>query len=641
MSYFNTTTKRYGKQTGYAISLFFVITFSFFNHFPAQASESNYLNELLVNANKIKLYNDRYWFILLHYKKNYLGKTESLIDDPNFFLAPDGKKNPKSELETTIRSFFSGDLDSSDPLICKFIARYTWLKKQLKVDPLKVQLFDCEQISNINAKSASLAFPTYFMNNPASMFGHTLIIIETDYPNKLLNHAVNYAAISNETNGFVFAFKGIFGLFNGYYSILPYYTKIQEYSDINQRDIWEYQLNLTEPELYKMMMHIRELEKISAKYYFFSENCSYNLLFLIEAARPEIHLTDHCGPFVIPIDTVKLIKQAGLIEQSTYRPSKATKIKHNYKLLTKFDLKIAHHILTDQQPVESLLKLDIEKNQKIRINDYVIGYIQYQFAKRKLSRCDYQQILLQALKVRSKLGTLPENYYHLEKPEPPENVHSSRRLGIGFGKHENRYFHEYSFRFAFSDLIDTDYDKELGIQIELGKTKFRYYSDDHELELESFEIADIVSLVPFNNVLGSFSWKVNFGLSQKMLSNERETLVGKVHTGAGIACYHSILGLSYSFLESELNVGGGLKDGYYLGGGASIGLLQKITPWWKIHVYARTMGYGFRESYHESIFSLSQNFRITTNNQINIWISGINRFKQYEKEFKICWYLFF
>ena len=628
--------KRYGIKTIYAMSLLFMLVCHI------QAKDSTYLSGLLDYANKIKLYNKKYWHILLHYKKNYLGQIESLIDDPDFFLAPDGKLNPKSELESTIRTFFNHTLEKSDPRICKFVARYKWLIEQLNIDASKVQLFDCEQTKNINVKSASLAFPTYFMNNPASMFGHTLLILETEYPNKLLNHAVNYAAMTNETNGLLFAYKGIFGLFDGYYSIMPYYKKIQEYSDINQRDIWEYQLNLTESELNRMILHIRELEKISTKYYFFSENCSYNLLFLLEAARPDLNLTEKFGPFVIPIDTVKVVKNAGLINKSVYRPSKGTKIKNIYKQLKKSDIDLAHKILQEKKNVQTLLKIDMDHEQKIRINDYIIADIQYQFVTRQLSRCDYKKNIFQALSVRSKLGHVSENFYPINRPDPPENVHSSRRLSAGIGSIENLIFHEYSYRFAFSDLIDTDYDEELGIQIELGKTKFRYYCENSEFQLRSFYVADIVSLVPYNQVFGSFSWKVNFGLAQKKIAIDDETLVGKVSTGAGLAVYQSSLGLTYSFLETELNFGGGLRgDSYQLGGGVSVGLLRKLMPWWKIHGRAKMMVYGFRESKHEFHYSLSQNLRISKNNQINIIVSHFDRFKQYEKELMCCWYYFF
>ncbi|MBF0451829.1 MAG: DUF4105 domain-containing protein [Candidatus Magnetomorum sp.] len=591
-------------------------------------------------AHQKKLHESRYWSILLHYKKSIFG-IKSLIDDPDFFLAPDGKFNPKSELDASIRALFSGTLKESDPLICRFIARYAWLKEILDVDPEKIPVFDCEKINNVRAKSASLSFPTYYMNNPASMFGHTLIIIETEYPNKLLYHAVNYSAFTEDSNGFLFAFKGIFGFYDGYYSILPYYSKIQEYSDINQRDIWEYQLNLTPSELNRMVRHIRELEHISANYYFFDENCSYNLLFLLEAARPSVHLTHQFGPFVVPIDTVKAIKDEGLIVQSVYRPSKATRIKQKYSLLTKHGKGVVHKILDGQQKPDIILTLDIDTEKKIIITDYIIDYLQFLFVKHKLSKCDYQNVIFQALKVRSKLGNAHENLYSIKKPNSPENVHSTNRLSFGSGIRDKKTFHEFGHRFAFSDLIDTDYEDSQGIQIELGRTKFRYYTNDDRFQLESFALADIVSIAPYDHPFGSFSWKVNVGLYQKMASRENESLMGKIATGAGLSFYHSIPGLFYSFLETELDVSGTLQDHYAFGAGISAGLIKRITPWWKIHTFAKQLYFELGEKYQETSYPLLQNYRICQNHQINLELSGIHRLNEFENTVKICWYYFF
>jgi hypothetical protein len=88
------------------------------------------------------------------------------------------------------------------------------------------------------------------------MFGHTLLIVETASKSKLLAYAISYAAVTQETFGPLYAIKGLFGFYRGYYSILPYYAKIQEYRDLSDRDIWEYPLNLEYGEVIRLLMHI-------------------------------------------------------------------------------------------------------------------------------------------------------------------------------------------------------------------------------------------------------------------------------------------------------------------------------------------------------------------------------------------------
>ena len=82
------------------------------------------------------------------------------------------------------------------------------------------------------------------------MFGHTFLRVNSSYNSKLLSYAINYAANADKKteNGFLFAIKGLFGGYYGKYNMLPYYEKLKQYRDTEQRDIWEYNLNLTKNE---------------------------------------------------------------------------------------------------------------------------------------------------------------------------------------------------------------------------------------------------------------------------------------------------------------------------------------------------------------------------------------------------------
>lgn len=119
------------------------------------------------------------------------------------------------------------------------------------------------------------------------MFGHTLLFIETADRSKLLSYSVSYSAVTNETFGPFFAVKGLFGMYPGYFAVLPYYAKLQQYSDVDHRDIWEYRLNLTEPEIRRMLLHIRELESIASDYYFSRRTARISSIFFWRPpARP-------------------------------------------------------------------------------------------------------------------------------------------------------------------------------------------------------------------------------------------------------------------------------------------------------------------------------------------------------------------
>jgi len=174
----------------------------------------------------------------------------SEIDDPNFFFADDGATNPQHELQATLDAFFSDEKRDDNSSICRFPARYAWLQKELNATDFPSAV--CSEYDKIfdrvDPKSTTLVFPAAHINSPASMFGHTFLRINSSYHSKLLSYAVNYAANANADteNGVVFAIKGLVGGYYGRYSLLPYYEKLKEYRDSEQRDIWEYDLDLSQ-----------------------------------------------------------------------------------------------------------------------------------------------------------------------------------------------------------------------------------------------------------------------------------------------------------------------------------------------------------------------------------------------------------
>ncbi|HIP60785.1 MAG TPA: DUF4105 domain-containing protein, partial [Campylobacterales bacterium] len=145
----------------------------------------------------------------------------------------------------------------------------------------------------------------------------------------LLSQAINYAAQTDETNGILFAYHGLTGGYEGRYSITPYYNKIKEYNDMERRDIWEYELNLNSDEIKRLLYHQFEIKDYYADYFFFTENCSYNLLWLLQAARREANLVDKFGIKAIPIDTIRVVEDAGFVEKISFRPSKSNKDKRD------------------------------------------------------------------------------------------------------------------------------------------------------------------------------------------------------------------------------------------------------------------------------------------------------------------------
>ncbi len=588
--------------------------------FPTPPRDSDQLLALLDDARRLELHDDPYWHTLLHYKKGLFG-LRSLVDDDKFFLSPEGKKNPEAELRATIRAFFDPIRDGGRHPVCRFIARYDWLKERLSFKESQLPVPGCrpfEQLmEHIRPESVTLIFPTSHMNSPASMYGHTLLTIETAYESKLLAYAINYSAFTNETFGPFYIVKGLLGLYPGYFSILPYYAKLQEYSDVNDRDIWEYSLKLNRDEVRRLMMHIYELQEIGSDYYFFSENCSYDLLFLLDAARPGLDLTDRASWWVIPLDTIRLVKKAGLMSDVIFRPSKSTKIKHIASLLPESGQEQALSIAAGDQPAESVLTSGRGRDEKIAVLDLASEYLQYRHSKKELPKDQYLDRFLKTLEARSSLGDADEERYSIPVPGRPDEGHHSNRFSVGYGANDDRPFQEIRLRPAYHVLLDNESGYKRGSQIVFVDAVLRYHSLERDFEIENVDLINIVSIAPRNAFFKHTSWKISTGFFRRQMDNGENYMIYGLNPGFGYAYESRLLGLWYMMFESDFHVGGALEHSYSLGGGGSTGILKNLTSWWKLHLFARDVYHGFGDEDNLLRTGLGQNFRIAADLSIS------------------------
>ena len=229
-----------------------------------------YLTELLQSTQGKRLWDQRQWHVLMHYRPRLFGPgVESQVDDPSFFLSPSGKVDPRAELEATLAGFFAPAVqaEETEHPQCEYIARYHWLKQELGFDGERLVEHPCPRfndwLAEMNPDGVTLVFPVAYLNNPASMFGHTLLRVDTppsSAQTRLLDFTINYAAGTGQERGLPFALKGLFGGYPGSFSVEPYHVQVKRYGDVENRDIWEYRLALTGDEVHRMLMHAWELK---------------------------------------------------------------------------------------------------------------------------------------------------------------------------------------------------------------------------------------------------------------------------------------------------------------------------------------------------------------------------------------------
>ena len=482
-----------------------------------------------------QLANDPFWISLGHYEARKLGGWRSYVSDTKFFLAPDGAHHPDAELRATVEALYAPlNLGDKHPQ-CVYPARTRWLKAQLNLTDLpKAECAEFTQwFKDVAPHSTVMIFPAAYLNSPSSMFGHTLLRIDQAdvQSNKtaLLSYAINFGAyIEGSDNSILYAWKGLAGGYPGLFALVPYQEKLSEYRSLENRDLWEYRLNLTPEETQRMVEHVWELKQVQFDYFFFDENCSYRLLELLQVARPGLQLTTQFPLTAIPTDTVKAVKEAGLVESIEYRPSRERELLDRAKVLDPEERQWVLQVSADQSQLQNPTFKALPKARQALIVDAAYRLERYRAngLERDTERSQRSYELLRAINQN------PAPELQIEKPELPENGHESRTWQLGAGSRDDKAFAEYGLRMAYHDLNDNAAGFPLGAQIEILQLKLRQYEGNH-WQVQQLDLANIRSLTPRNDLLQPWSWQVGGGLERVLGKHGDERLVTHVNGGAG------------------------------------------------------------------------------------------------------------
>ena len=478
---------------------------------------------------------DRYWIAIGHYESGKLGGWRSYVDDPRFFLAADGAHHPDRELRATLDALYAPASLGDKHAQCVYPARTRWLREQLQLTDLPQP--DCQEYKrwyqDVSPDSAVLVFPAAYLNSPSSMFGHTLLRIDQAAAKRdetsLLSYAINFGAyVEGSDNSILYAWKGLMGGYPGLFAMVPYQEKLSEYRSLENRDLWEYQLNLTPEETGRMVEHVWELKQVQFDYFFFDENCSYRLLELLQVARPSLDLTSQFPLTAIPTDTVKAVKQAGLVESTRYRPSRERELLARAEPLDGAEQQQVLALSADTARLQAPGFTALTRDRQALVQDAAFRLERYRATgqERDPERARRSFELLRAI------NRNPPPALDIERPGLPEDGHQSRTWQLGVGTREDRAFAEYGLRMAYHDLNDNAYGFPLGAQIEILQLKLRQY-EGNDWQVQRLDLATIRSLTPRNELLQPWSWQVAGGLERVPGKHDDEVLASHVNGGAG------------------------------------------------------------------------------------------------------------
>jgi hypothetical protein len=552
------------------------------------------LADLVARAEALRLAEEPGWLRLGHWRSSWWSGVRGDPDGPAFYLAPAGKTDPAAELRATLAGFLApppaGGDELADPF-CRFPARLHFLASRLGFDSGRLPPRACETqrafFERVRARSVTVVFSSYFLNNPASSFGHTFLRLnKTEAPRsersaELLDYGVDYSAQVDTSNALLYGLKGLFGLFHGTYRYYPYYYKVREYADSESRDLWEYDLALQPLEVDLLVAHLWELGSTWMDYWYLDENCSYHVLGALQAAAPRLKLIDpfEWRPLVVPSDTVKvLFENPGLVRAVHYRPAIRTQFEARARVLDDRQATAAAQLALDPaaplppgSPAAQAAVLDTALDlMDVRHGRALIFDTSPALARQRQALLERRS----AIRVQS-----PELSIETPERQRPETGHGSLRFGLGGGVLEPRQgpaaaFGTLDFRLCLHDLADRPDGYPAEAQIEFLPTRLRFDDASHRLRLDESHLIRVISLTPWSRFDRRTSWHFSLGAAGVRDSGCVSCVAFQAAAGAGLAgagfggALHAAI-FSDATLEAAPDLRGQGGSGWRLGVGPS------------------------------------------------------------------------
>lgn len=476
---------------------------------------------------------------------------------------------------------------------CRFPARAAFLSKSLKVDYKKCLAVE-EWKSLIGAKTVSLVYVTQYVSNPSSVFGHSFLLFQNNERPLNLDVVFNNAAnVPENVSTYDYVVKGMFGGFPAVYTKEPFYLKIQEYNNIENRDLWLYQLKLSSEEIEQLLNHLWELDHLRDRpYYFLNKNCAYNIYNAVAAVHPSIDFIEESKVYVLPVDTLK--KMNGLSDQVSYFPSIRQKIIQRYKKLDK-----DNSSAIDQAEI----KLELYEYKKSQNGG-------------KLSDEESKNYDL-ALFERSKLGRR-EGPFEYDVPEVPDRAHSTWNLSLTFGFDEIDNYSLIGIAPFHHSLLQRETGYLPNSEIIVLETSLKQVQNEG-LYFNEVTFIKVSNFVEDSHFDSQYSWQFE-------AKGTRDAESGFYFNG------FADLGKSQSYFNKEL---------FYILGGLSFDRTQSLVPEMKIGVlYGKSKFKVQLQAEHEQnlsdrdlskdIFELALNYQLKNEFDVEVSSNLINQSASHE-----------
>lgn len=453
------------------------------------------------------------WHSLLHFHGD-----QASITDPGFLLSlPDF--SPKAEWIRTIELF------KQDPKnICIFPARYLFMSMNGEVLPPVPECPEYDEfLSFAPADSFSVVYASENLVNPSSMLGHGMLSFAgMRADGYYAQHSVSFFTELDSLNPLKVIWETFVEGKPGFFLVKPLNQHYEFYNLAEQRNVWRYELDLSELDRKLLHAHIWELRDVNMDYFFHTRNCATVSANIVRIVIPDIET----GRWVTPIDLVKAVNRTGRIKSVELKPA----AKWQIKMLSEVVSKDQQDELYAWQQGNRESVSDIQNVDGFLERSFAEALVEYRQQTRRISDSDAQQL-------RSRIPLVPsDNEFELilddyRSPlKTPEDAHWS----FGYQRIENTNWINFEWLAVGHGIEDDNRQYFSENELKLFELSVRASPDDNRIRLNHLTFYSARSLDPWDRFTGGISGAFRLGVYPFHDDTLTRSTAFNVHGGLGL-----------------------------------------------------------------------------------------------------------
>lgn len=477
------------------------------------------------------------WLALLHFS---VDGTVAGTQDPAFYLQSldeDAAPSPWKEFRLAERAFFHSD---DQEAICRFPARYEFLRQNRRPEAAPVrQLCDLP----LPADRIRLAFPAAFVGSAASMFGHLFLLFEKEGEPILLAPAVDFAATvpSEEAEGLGYIWRGISGHYDGQFVSEPFHRRVRQYSNLERRNIWIYEVSLSAEERDRLALHYREVDGIRFPYRFFSDNCGYRTMMLLDAARGS-ETRRHLRMTTAPAEILTRLEEDSLLGDAQRVTASDGRLSRQWARMDRDERRrVRKYVLDNELPEDAWL--EAHPDAAAWLYEYYLDN-----HRREQSRDEFLAVLSRHVGRRPLFDEVQDEL------SDPRQAQPYRAVGLQAWQMNDRQAARISLFPGYHRLEDRALGYNTGYGLGLLSLDV-LVGDDGRVVLERAELLHLRNLHSFGAVQQRTSFGLDVALFRRAAGDARGRVAGRIHAFAGPAIQDSGVTAGL-FLAATLDIAG-------------------------------------------------------------------------------------